>query len=53
MIRKKVKIAIVGAGAVGTSTAFDLSIQGLCDEIVLVDINQKRRLPRRWIFSTA
>ncbi len=42
MIRKKVKIAIVGAGAVGTSTAFDLSIQGLCDEIVLVDINQKK-----------
>jgi len=40
--RKKIKIVIVGAGAVGTSTAFDLSIQGLCDEIILVDINEKK-----------
>ncbi|MFA9382023.1 MAG: L-lactate dehydrogenase, partial [Acetanaerobacterium sp.] len=42
MAHKKVKIAIIGAGAVGTSTAFDLSIQGLCDEIVLIDINRDK-----------
>ena len=42
MERKKIKIVIVGAGAVGTSTAFDLSIQGICDEIMLVDINEKK-----------
>jgi L-lactate dehydrogenase len=42
MERKNSKVAIVGAGAVGTSTAFDLSIQGLCDEIMLIDINEKK-----------
>ena len=36
---KKDKVVIVGAGAVGSSIAFDLCIQGLCDEIVLIDIN--------------
>ena len=39
MENKKDKIVIVGAGAVGTSIAFDLCIQGLCDELVLIDIN--------------
>lgn len=42
MERKKIKIVIVGAGAVGTSTAFDLSIQGICDEIMMVDINRDK-----------
>lgn len=39
---KKKKVVIVGAGAVGTSIAFDLCIQGLCDEIVLIDINHDK-----------
>lgn len=42
MTGKKIKIAIIGAGAVGTSVAFDLSIQGLCDEIVLIDIRKEK-----------
>ena len=39
---KKTKIAIIGAGNVGSSTAYNLMIQGVCDEIVLIDINKKK-----------
>lgn len=39
---KKNKVVIVGAGAVGTTIAFNLCVQGLCDEIVLMDINQDK-----------
>lgn len=42
MSSRDIKIVIAGAGAVGTSIAFDLSIQGVCDEIVLVDLNMER-----------
>jgi L-lactate dehydrogenase len=37
-----VKIAIVGAGAVGASAAYALMISGLASEIVLVDVNARR-----------
>ena len=30
---KSNKVAVIGAGAVGTSIAFDLIIQGLCNEL--------------------
>ena len=33
------KIAIIGAGSVGTATAFALAIDGTPDEVVLVDLN--------------
>jgi L-lactate dehydrogenase len=36
------KIAIIGAGAVGSATAFALTIRGTAREIVLVDINEKK-----------
>uniref|UniRef100_UPI0028A2D53A L-lactate dehydrogenase n=1 Tax=Anaerosporobacter sp. TaxID=1872529 RepID=UPI0028A2D53A len=36
------KIAIVGCGFVGSSTAFSLLTQGVCDEIVLIDINKEK-----------
>ena len=36
------KVAVIGAGLVGSSTAFSLLTQGVCDEILLVDINQER-----------
>ena len=36
------KVAIIGAGAVGSATAFSLITQGVCDEVVLIDINQNR-----------
>ena len=31
------KIVIIGAGHVGSHCAYALAIQGICDEIVLVD----------------
>lgn len=34
------KIAIIGAGAVGTSTAFSLALQNIAADLILVDINQ-------------
>ena len=34
------KVGIIGAGAVGATTAYTLGMMGTCDEIVLYDINQ-------------
>lgn len=42
MNSKKTKVSIIGAGAVGSSIAFDLSIQNICDEIVLIDRNKEK-----------
>jgi L-lactate dehydrogenase len=42
MTTKGPKIAIVGAGSVGSTFAFALMINGLAREIVLVDRNEKR-----------
>lgn len=39
---KKSRIAIVGCGLVGSSTAFSLVTQGVCDEIMMIDINQEK-----------
>lgn len=36
------KVVIVGCGFVGSSTAFSLLTQGICDEIVLIDINKEK-----------
>lgn len=36
------KVAIVGCGLVGSTTAFSLETQGICDEIMMIDINQDR-----------
>lgn len=44
MALKKSKIAIVGTGLVGSSTAFSLLTQGVCDEILLIDINEEKAL---------
>lgn len=44
MSLKKSKIAIVGTGLVGSSTAFSLMTQGVCDEILMIDINKERAL---------
>lgn len=38
------KVAIVGAGLVGSSTAISLVTQGGCDELVLIDINKEKAL---------
>lgn len=42
MFINKSKVVIVGAGAVGSSTAFSLVTQGVCDEVVLTDINAEK-----------
>lgn len=36
------KVAIVGCGNVGSTTAYSLINQGLCEEIVLIDINKEK-----------
>lgn len=36
------KISIVGAGAVGAMTAFTISLQQLCTDLVLIDINTEK-----------
>lgn len=36
------KITVIGAGSVGATIANDLMIQGIANEIVLVDINEKK-----------
>ena len=36
------KVVIVGAGNVGATTAFCMVNQAICDEIVLIDINQEK-----------
>jgi L-lactate dehydrogenase len=44
MVIKKSKIAVIGCGMVGSSTAFSLVTQGICDEILMIDINEERAL---------
>lgn len=44
MSLKKSKIAIIGTGLVGSSTAFSLLTQGVCDEILMIDINEEKAL---------
>lgn len=41
---KKSKVAVIGCGLVGSSTAFSLVTQGVCDEILMIDINEDRAL---------
>lgn len=36
------KVAIVGTGLVGSTTAFSLITQGVCDEVMMIDINKER-----------
>jgi L-lactate dehydrogenase len=36
------KVVIVGAGLVGSSTAFSLITQGICDEVMIIDVNKNK-----------
>jgi|GEM_PF-4875499 L-lactate dehydrogenase len=47
MRMKKSKIAVIGCGLVGSSTAFSLVTQGVCDEILMIDINADPSAPKR------
>lgn len=38
------KITVIGAGAVGSATAFALALKGIANEIVVVDINESKAL---------
>lgn len=40
--RRKVRVAVVGAGMVGSTFAYTLLLSGLASEIVLMDINRDR-----------
>lgn len=42
--RSRSKVVIVGAGFVGASTAFAMSINQLCSELVLVDVNNEKAI---------
>ena len=42
MVQKKRKIAILGTGNVGATIAYNLVVQGVASEIVLVDINKEK-----------
>lgn len=44
MLIKKSKVAIIGSGLVGSSTAFSLITQGVCDEVLMIDINHEKAL---------
>ena len=38
------KITVIGAGSVGATTAFALTLQNIANEVVLVDINESKAL---------
>ncbi len=40
----KSKVAIIGCGLVGSSTAFSLVTQGVCDEVIMIDVNKEKAL---------
>lgn len=40
-MRKEVKVAVIGAGAVGSTTAYVFALRGLAKEVALIDINAK------------
>ena len=44
MIVKKSRVVIIGIGNVGVTTAFSLVTQGVCDEVVLIDIDDEKVL---------
>ncbi|MBO1263902.1 L-lactate dehydrogenase [Proteiniclasticum sp. SCR006] len=41
---KNVKISIIGAGFVGATTTYALMLGGLCEELVLVDVNKDKAI---------
>lgn len=38
------KITIIGAGSVGSTIAYTLTVSGICSEIVMIDINSEKAL---------
>ena len=44
------KITVIGAGSVGATTAFALTLKNIANEVVLVDITRARPWARPWTF---
>ncbi|HIV98796.1 MAG TPA: L-lactate dehydrogenase [Candidatus Ornithospirochaeta avicola] len=42
MLIKRTKVVIAGAGNVGVTTAYSIVNQGLCDELVMIDLNKEK-----------
>ena len=42
MVKKKRKISILGAGNVGATIAYTLTLSDICSEILLVDVNKEK-----------
>ncbi len=42
MAIRRDKVVVVGAGAVGSTVAFNLVVQGICDNLVMIDINRDK-----------
>jgi len=38
------KITVIGAGSVGSTTAFSLAVKGVANEVVLIDVNEEKAL---------
>lgn len=52
-MHKKRSVGIIGTGHVGAHTAYSIAIQGIADEIILVDINrEKANSERQDIFDS-
>lgn len=41
---KNVKISVIGAGFVGSTTTYALMLGGLCEELIIVDINKDKAI---------
>lgn len=44
MVKLKSKVAIIGSGMVGSSTAFAMALNQLASEIVMIDVNKERAM---------
>ncbi|MFF2482253.1 L-lactate dehydrogenase [Paenibacillus sp. NPDC058071] len=44
MLGKKTRVVIIGTGAVGSTTAYTLLLRNRVDELVLMDVNQKKAI---------
>ena len=41
---KRGKVVIIGAGMVGTSIAFSIINQSICEELIIIDINENKAI---------
>lgn len=48
MSGNKRKVVLVGTGMVGMSFAYAALNQNVCDELIMIDLNEKRARARQW-----